>query len=31
MGMDFIAFPTGSSPGEIAPEVVYRFGVLAGR
>lgn len=30
VGMDFIAFPTGSSPGEIAPEIVYRFGVLAG-
>ncbi len=30
IGMDLIAFPTGSKPGEIPPEVVYQFGILAG-
>ena len=30
LGMDWIAFPTGSKPGEISPDVVAQFGVLAG-
>ncbi len=30
IGMDFIAFPTGARPGEIAPEIVTQFGILAG-
>jgi Na+/melibiose symporter-like transporter len=30
IGMDLIAFPTGSKPGEIPADIVYQFGVLAG-
>lgn len=30
IAMDWIAFPTGASPGEIDPEVVFQFGVIAG-
>jgi GPH family glycoside/pentoside/hexuronide:cation symporter len=30
IGMDFIAFPTGSEAGEIAPDIIYQFGILAG-
>ncbi len=30
IGMDWIAFPTGAAAGDIAPEIVARFGVLAG-
>ncbi len=30
IGMDFIAFPTGAKPGEISPDVIYQFGILAG-
>ena len=30
IGMDAIAFPTGSKPGELDPETIFQFGVLAG-
>lgn len=30
IGMDWIAFPTGAEPGDVAPEIVTQFGVLAG-
>lgn len=30
IGMDAIAFPTGSKPGEIDPEIIFQFGLLAG-
>jgi Na+/melibiose symporter-like transporter len=30
IGMDLIAFPTGVKPGEISPDVIYQFGILAG-
>jgi Na+/melibiose symporter-like transporter len=30
IGMDLIAFPTGSKAGEIAPDIVFQFGILAG-
>lgn len=30
IGMDLIAFPTGSKPGEIPIEIVHQFGILAG-
>lgn len=30
IGMDLIAFPTGTRPGEIEPDVVFLFGILAG-
>ena len=30
VAMDLIAFPTGAKPGEIEPEVVFQFGIVAG-
>ncbi len=30
IGMDFIAFPTGSRPGDVSPEILTAFGLLAG-
>ena len=30
IAMDLIAFPTGAKPGEIDPETVYQFGIIAG-
>ena len=30
IAMDLIAFPTGAKPGEIDPETVYQFGIVAG-
>ena len=30
IGLDAIAFPTGSKPGELDPETLFQFGVLAG-
>jgi len=30
VAMDLIAFPTGAKPGEIDPEIVFQFGIVAG-
>ena len=30
IGLDLIEFPRGAAPGEVAPEIIYRLGLIAG-